>query len=255
MFVGAYADLMKKPDANETAAEFVRSKIREVVEDPETAEKLSPDNVFGCKRLCVDTDYWATYNRDNVELVDVSDEPIDRIVREGVKVGGKVCEVDALVLATGFDAMTGAMLNIDIRGRGGLPLKEKWAEGPYNYLGLAIAGFPNMFMVAAVGSPAVFANVLTAIEQHIEWISDCLVYLKEKGLGEIEAEETAEAEWTDHMREVGEASLRSQCDSWYVGANIPGKPRVFTPYVGTVPEYDGRCDEAARKGYAGFRLA
>ncbi|MBT3401581.1 MAG: cyclohexanone monooxygenase, partial [Rhodospirillaceae bacterium] len=123
------------------------------------------------------------------------------------------------------------------------------------YLGLAIAGFPNMFMVAATGSPAVFANVITGIEQHIEWIADCLGYMTEKGLGEIEAEEAAEADWTDHMREVGEVSLRSQCDSWYVGANIPGKPRVFTPYVGTVPDYDARCDEAARKGYEGFRLA
>jgi cation diffusion facilitator CzcD-associated flavoprotein CzcO len=255
MFVGAYADLMKDRDANETAAEFVRSKIREIVEDPETAETLSPDNVFGCKRLCVDTDYWATYNRPDVELVDVSGEPIERILPGGVRVAGKVYEVDALVLATGFDAMTGAMLNIDIRGRGGLPLREKWAEGPYNYLGLAIAGFPNMFMVAATGSPAVFANVITGIEQHIEWIADCLGYMTEKGLGEIEAEEAAEADWTDHMREVGEVSLRSQCDSWYVGANIPGKPRVFTPYVGTVPDYDARCDEAARKGYEGFRLA
>ena len=255
LFMGAFSDLLASEEANETAAEYVRSKIREIVKDPETADKLSPHNIIGCKRICVDTDYWKTYNRPNVDLVDVSDEPIERILPEGVKAHGKVYEADALVLATGFDAMTGTLLRMNVRGRGGLPLKEKWADGPSNYLGLTVAGFPNMFTVTGPGSPSVFTNMIPAIEQHVDWIADCLAYMSEKDLGEIEPTAEAEAEWVDHVRVVGEASLRSHCDSWYIGANLPGKPRVFMPYIGTVPEYARRCDEAAHKGYEGFRLA
>jgi cation diffusion facilitator CzcD-associated flavoprotein CzcO len=254
-FIASFNDVMMNTEANELAAEFVRGKIREIVKDPKTAEILTPHNIIGCKRLCVDTDYWATYNRANVDLVDVRSDPIERILPEGVKAHGKVFEVDALVLATGFDAMTGTLLGMNIRGRGGLPLKKKWAEGPRNYLGLAVAGFPNMFTVTGPGSPSVLANMIPAIEQHLDWIADCLAYLTEKGLGEIEPVEDAESEWMDHVRVVGEASLRSHCDSWYVGANVPGKPRIFMPYIGSVPEYARRCNEAAAKGYEGFRLA
>ncbi|MBT5416003.1 MAG: NAD(P)/FAD-dependent oxidoreductase, partial [Rhodospirillaceae bacterium] len=254
-FIASFNDVMMNTEANEMAAEFVRGKIREIVKDPKTAEILTPHNIIGCKRLCVDTDYWTTYNRDNVDLVDVSKEPVERIVPEGVKAHGKVFEFDALVLATGFDAMTGTLLRMNIRGRDGLPLKDKWAEGPRNYLGLAVAGFPNMFTVTGPGSPSVLANMIPAIEQHVDWIADCLAYLTEKGVGEIEPVEEAESEWMEHVRVVGEASLRSHCDSWYVGANVPGKPRIFMPYIGSVPEYARRCNEAARKGYEGFRLA
>ncbi len=254
-FMGAFGDLLYDQAANDLAAEFVRGKIREIVHDPEVAEMLSPRNVIGCKRLCVDTGYWATYNRPNVTLIDVSDKPIEAITPVGIRARGREHAVDAIVFATGFDAMTGALLRIDIRGTGGQTLKEKWREGPKTYLGLGIAGFPNLFTITGPGSPSVLTNMLPSIEQHVEWVADCIGYLRDSGLSRIEARAEAEEIWVAHVREVAGGSLRSTCSSWYIGANVPGKPRIFMPYIGGFPAYVQKCNAVAAKGYEGFALA
>jgi cyclohexanone monooxygenase len=254
-FMGAFGDLLYNQAANDLAAEFVRRKIRAVVHDPEIAQMLSPSNVIGCKRLCVDTGYWETYNRPNVTLIDVSGEPIEAITRVGIRAKGQEYAVDAIVFATGFDAMTGALLKIDIRGAGGQTLNEKWCEGPKTYLGLGIAGFPNLFTITGPGSPSVLTNMLPSIEQHVEWVADCIGYLRDKGLRRIEARADAEESWVRHVREVAGTSLRSTCSSWYIGANVPGKPRVFMPYIGGFPAYTQKCDAVAANGYEGFALA
>ncbi len=252
-FLGAFHDLILNPDSNELAADFVRARIREIVDDPETAEKLMPDSVIGCKRLCADTGYFATFNRANVELVDVSAQPIDAIEPEGVRVGERLHAVDAIVFATGFDAMTGSLFAIDIRGEGGLPLREKWAAGPRAYLGLATAGFPNLFLVTGPGSPSVLANMIPAIEQHVEWITACIAHLRERGVATIQPTREAEDAWVEHVNEVADATLFPHCNSWYLGANVPGKPRVFMPYLG-FPAYVAKCEEVVARGYEGFAL-
>jgi cyclohexanone monooxygenase len=254
-FMGAFSDLLFNAEANETAAEFVRSKIREIVHDPAVAELLCPDNVIGCKRLCVDTGYYSTYNRSNVTLIDVSDSPIETITPSGICANGKEFEVDAIVLATGFDAMTGALARIDIRNGDGNSLAEKWQEGPRTYLGLMMAGFPNLFTITGPGSPSVLTNMLPSIEQHVEWIADCLAHVRDSGNHRIEATVDAEDAWVEHVTEVAGGNLRSTCSSWYVGANIPGKPRVFMPYIGGFPMYIQRCEEIVRNGYEGFSLS
>src|ERR1700730_3026955 len=254
-FLGVFGDLLYNQAANDLAAEFVRGKIREIVHNPEVAELLSPSNVFGCKRLCVDTGYWATYNRPNVTLIDVSGEPIEAITPAGISARGKECAVDAIVLATGFDAMIGALLRIDIRGTGGQMLSEKWREGPKTYLGLGIAGFPNLFAITGPGSPSVLTNMLPSIEQHVEWVADCIAYLRDNRCSRIEARSEAEENWVAHVREVAGGSLRSTCSSWYIGANVPGKPRVFMPYIGGFPAYVEKCEAVAASGYEGFMLA
>jgi cation diffusion facilitator CzcD-associated flavoprotein CzcO len=251
-FMGAFGDLLYDQAANDLAAEFVRGKIREIVHNPEVAEMLSPRNVIGCKRLCVDTGYWATYNRPNVTLIDVSGEPIEAITPAGIRARGREYPVDAIVFATGFDAMTGALLKIDIRGTGGQTLKEKWREGPKTYLGLGMAGFPNLFTITGPGSPSVLTNMLPSIEQHVEWVADCIGYLRDRGFARIEARAEAEEDWVAHVREVAGGSLRSTCSSWYIGANVPGKPRVFMPYIGGFPAYVQKCDAVAANGYEGF---
>ena len=254
-FSATYSDILTSPEANETAAEFFRAKIRSIVRDAAVAEMLCPKSYpLGTKRLCVDTGYYATFNRDNVTLVDVSREPIKTITRKGVLAGGVEHAVDDLVFATGFDAMTGALLAIDIRGRSGRPLRDTWAAGPRTYLGLAVAGFPNLFAITGPGSPSVLSNMIVSIEQHVDWIADCLGYLREHGHSTIEATAEAEAAWVRHVDEVGHMTLYPRAPSWYVGANIPGKPGVFMPYVGGVGLYRQKCDEAAANGYAGFRL-
>jgi cyclohexanone monooxygenase len=254
-FLGVFGDLLYNQAANDLAAEFVRGKIREIVHDPEVAELLSPSNVFGCKRLCVDTGYWETYNRPNVTLIDVSGEPIEAITPVGISARGQEYAVDAIVFATGFDAMTGALLRIDIRGTGGQTLSEKWREGPKTYLGLGIAGFPNLFTITGPGSPSVLTNMLPSIEQHVEWVADCIAYLRDNGRSRIEAWSEAEENWVAHVREVAGGSLRSTCSSWYIGANVPGKPRVFMPYIGGYPAYVEKCEAVASNGYEGFTLA
>jgi cation diffusion facilitator CzcD-associated flavoprotein CzcO len=253
-FLGAYKDLMVDQAANDTAAEFVRAKIREKVRDAKVAELLAPKNTIGCKRLCIDIGYYETFNRPNVTLIDVSESGIEAITRQGVKVEGREYKVDAIVFATGFDAMTGALLKIDIRGKGDLALREKWREGPRTYLGLGMAGFPNLFTITGPGSPSVLTNMLPTIEQHVDWIADCLGYLRDHGLARIEPSEQAEEDWGAHVGELAGRTLRYTCGSWYLGVNIPGKPRVFMPYIGGFPRYIEKCSEVAGKDYEGFLL-
>ncbi len=254
IFLTSYEDLLFDNEANETAAEFVREKIGKVVRDVEVARMLMPNQVLGCKRLCADTNYYETYNLDHVELVDVSEHPIECLTPTGLRTGGKDFEFDAIVFATGFDAMTGALSNIDIQGRGGLTLTDKWSAGPRTYLGLMTVGFPNLFMVTGPGSPSVLANMVPAIEQHVEWISGCIEHLRDERLRCIEAEPDAEDAWVDHVNEVADLTLFPQCNSWYLGANVPGKPRVFMPYIG-FPAYVANCVEVVAKGYEGFDTA
>jgi cation diffusion facilitator CzcD-associated flavoprotein CzcO len=254
--LGAFSDLITDPKANATAAEFVREKIRGIVKDPDVAEKLSPKTYpVGTKRICVDTGYYATFNRDNVSLVDLGAAPLETVTPDGVKAGGKEYPVDAIVYAIGFDAMTGALDKIDIRGKGGVRLKDAWAAGPRTYLGLLVAGFPNLFLVTGPGSPSVLCNMAVAIEQHVEWISDCVAWLNERQAGGIEATEAAQDEWVAHVNEVADSTLFPLANSWYLGANVPGKPRVFMPYIGGFPVYRDRCNEVAAKGYEGCVVA
>ena len=241
--------------ANDTASEFIRSKIREIVKDPETAEKLVPtDHPFTSKRALIDTDYFDTYNRDNVTLVDIRHSPIQEITTKGIRTEDAEYELDIIVFATGFDAMTGAYFKMDIRGKGGEALKEKWAAGPLTYLGVATAGFPNMFMITGPGSPSVLSNMPVSIEQHVEWIAEVIGTMRDQGAETIEAEAQAEADWVKHVNTIADQTLFMLADSWYLGANIPGKPRVFMPYVGGVGAYRIKCDEVAAKGYEGFVL-
>ncbi len=254
-FGATFNDLLTSKEANDTAAAFFREKIREIVHDPDVAEKLIPTTYpLGTKRICVDTGYYATFNRDNVTLVDLHREPIVAITPGGVRTASAEYALDSLVLATGFDAMTGALLQIDIRGRAGRELREKWTDGPRTYLGLAIAGFPNLFTITGPGSPSVLSNMMVSIEQHVEWIADCLTHMKDGGLQVIEATAEAEQAWVDHVNDLANATLYPLADSWYTGANIPGKPRVFMPYVGGVGAYRARCDEITARGYEGFTL-
>ena len=254
-FLGAFGDLLFDKAANDTIADFARDKIREIVKDPATAELLCPDNVLGCKRLCVDTDYYATYNLPHVKLVDVSKTPVERFTADGVMVDGKVYPADAIVCATGFAAMTGAFEKIDIVGRGGLTLREKWRAGPRTYLGLTSVGFPNLFMLTGPGSPSVLASMIQAIEQHVDWVVDCLAHLRDVGGQSIEPKLADEDAWVEHVNEVAQVSLRSTCSSWYVGANVPGRPRVFMPYIGGFPVYVAKCNEVMDAGYDGFTIA
>ena len=254
-FLFAFDDLLKNPEANETAAEFVRARIREIVKDPDVAEALTPtDHPIGTKRICLDTDYYETFNRDNVTLVDVRRTPIEEILPHGLRTSAAEYELDSLAFATGFDAMTGALFAIDIQGRGGQALRAKWADGPRAYLGLATAGFPNLFIITGPGSPSVLSNMPVSIEQHVDWIADCISYAHERGSDVIEAGVDAEDRWVEHVNEVANDTLMPLASSWYVGANIPGKPRVFTPYVGGVGEYRKICDEKAARGYEGVEI-
>lgn len=248
----AFTDFFTDPQANATAAEFAREKIREVVRDPTVAEALSPRHHIGTKRTCVDIGYYETYNRDNVELVDVRRSPIVEITSCAVRTADAEYEVDSIVFAIGFDAMTGALLEIDIRGTGGLTLRQKWSEGPRTYLGLASAGFPNLFMVTGPGSPSVLSNMVLSIEQHVDWIADCIVHLAERELDRIEATVEAEDAWLDHINELADATLYPVANSWYVGANIRGKPRVFMPYVAGCWTYRRECEAVVAQGYNGF---
>ena len=250
-FLASYGDLMFDADANATAASYVRRKIRETIDDPAVADKLMPDQVFGCKRLCADSGYFETFNRSNVELVDVKQAPIEAITPNGLRTTRAEYVLDAIVLATGFDAMTGALFGIDIRGREGQTLVEKWSAGPRTYLGLGTAGFPNLFTVTGPGSPSVLANMVPAIEQHVDWIADCIQHLRDANLREIEASLDAEDAWVEHVNEVANMTLYPGCNSWYLGANVPGKPRVFMPYIG-FPTYVAKCEEVVAKSYEGF---
>jgi len=252
-FMGVYNNLVLDKAANDTAADFVRAKIAEIVSDPQTAMLLQPkDHPIGSKRICIDTDYFATFNRPNVTLVDIKSSPIETILPNAVRAAGKDHEVDALVLATGFDAMTGSVAKIDIRGRDGQTLNAKWAEGPRTYLGLMSAGFPNLFIITGPGSPSVLSNMIVAIEQHVEWIADAIAHMRDRGLDTIEPSKNAEDKWVAHVNEVAYGTLYPQANSWYMGANIPGKPQIFMPYIGGVNVYRQICNDVVAKGYEGF---
>ncbi len=255
-FLYAYTDLLVNKESNDTASEFVRERIRSIVKDQRAAELLAPkDHPIGTKRLCLDTNYYETYNRDNVSLVDVRSDPIAEITETGVRTRDtEYGPFDALIFATGFDAMTGALLEIDIKVESGQALRDKWAGGPTTYLGLMVSGFPNMFIITGPGSPSVKTQMIVAIEQHMDWIADCIGAMRKAGKSRIEASPEAEANWVQHVNDVADSTLYPLANSWYVGANIPGKPRVFMPYVGGFAGYKKRCDEIAAEGYKGFVL-
>jgi cyclohexanone monooxygenase len=255
-FLYAYKDLLVNKAANDTASEFVREKIRSIVKDPAVAELLAPkDHPIGTKRLCLDTGYYETYNRENVTLVDVRSDPIAEITETGLRTGRSSFALDAIVFATGFDAMTGALREIDIRTTDGVTLEQEWAGGPLTYLGLMVAGFPNMFVITGPGSPGVKTQMIASIEQHTNWIADCIGHLRDRGFDRIEPSERAQSEWVQHVNQVADSTLYPLANSWYLGANIPGKPRVFMPYVGGFDRYKRHCDAIAAKDYEGFTLS
>ncbi len=255
-FMASFADLITNKEANDTAVAFVHEKIRSVVKDPAVAELLLPKNhPIGTKRICVDTNYYQTYNRPNVTLVDIKNAPIEEITPNGLRTGGREYEFDAIVFATGFDAMTGSLLKMGIVGRGGLQLAKKWAAGPRTYLGVMTAGFPNLFLITGPGSPSVLSNMIVSIEQHVDWVVDCVTDLRANGLETIEATQEAEDKWVEHVNEMAFRTLYPGANSWYMGANIPGKPQVFMPYIGGVGAYRHKCDEIAAHDYEGFRRA
>jgi cyclohexanone monooxygenase len=252
-FLSSFTDLTTNQDANETAAEFVRNKIRQTVQDPVTAALLTPtDHPIGTKRLCLDTNYFEVYNRDNVRLVDVRSDPIQEINESGLSTVENSYELDAIVFATGFDAMTGALREIEVRGEDGIDLKDHWQAGPLTYLGLMVSGFPNMFLVAGPGSPAVKVQFVAAIEQGVDWIGKAIGHMQANGMGRISPQTESEMAWVRHVNEVADRTLFPKANSWYLGANIPGKPRVFMPYVGGFEQYIKICDEVADDGYRGF---
>jgi cyclohexanone monooxygenase len=255
-FMGAVGDALLSEQTNQRVAEFVRAKIRSIVRDPEAADILSPtSHPIGTKRICVDSDYYETYNRDNVSLVDAKRWPITAITADSVVTASGEYPLDVLILATGFDAMTGALLRMDIRGCAGLRLEDAWQAGPRTYLGLAVAGFPNLFTITGPGSPSVLSNMMISIEQHVDWIIDCLRHMREHGHRRVEATPQAQDAWVAHVDEVANATLFPKGGSWYLGANVPGKPRQFMPYAAGVGVYREICDQVAADGYRGFAFA
>ncbi|MEO1964667.1 alpha/beta hydrolase fold domain-containing protein [Hyphomonas sp.] len=251
---GAYTDTLTDQQVNDWVSDFIREKIAERVNDPKVAEALMPRSYpFATKRACLDSNYYETFNRENVSLVDVRKTPIECITPAGVQTSAGEEAFDAIVFATGFDAMTGALTNVDIRGIGGAALRDKWANGPHTYLGLAIAGFPNLFTITGPSSPSVLSNMIVSIEQHVDWISDCIAWMRDNGLATIEPTEAAEDEWAAHNEAVAEQTLFPQANSWYIGANVPGKPRTFMAYIGGVDVYRILCDQIAASDYHGFR--
>jgi cyclohexanone monooxygenase len=253
-FLGAFADLLFDPKANDTAADFVRDQIRTIVNEERTAEILCPDQVIGCKRMCVDTGYYETFNLPHVHLVDLRKSPITGITPGGIQTTAAEYELDAIVYATGFDAMTGALMRIDVRGKGGIRLRDAWSAGPRTYLGLGVVGFPNFFTITGPGSPSVLTNMVVSIEQHVDWITDCVAYLREHDYGRIEATEEAQTAWVEFVNMVADLTLFPTCNSWYLGANVPGKTRVFMPFLG-FPPYAEKCVEVATNDYEGFALS
>ena len=255
-FLYAYTDLLLNQAANDTARDFVHRKIKAIVNDQATAELLCPnDHPIGTKRLVLDTNYYEVYNQPHVQLVNARAAPIQELTETGLRTSAADYQFDAIVFATGFDAMTGALAEIDVRTSAGGVLKDKWQSGPCTYLGLMVADFPNMFVVTGPGSPGVKSQMILAVEQHTDFIADCLSHMRTHGLRRVEADQGAETDWVAHVNQVADSTLYPLANSWYVGANIPGKPRVFMPYVGGVHNYKRRCDQVAANGYEGFRLS
>ncbi len=255
-FRATFGDVLTSREANQTASDFIRAKIRQVVKDPEVAERLTPrDHGFATKRPPIDTEYFETFNRDNVLLVDLKAEPIVEITADGIRTSAREYPLDIIVFATGFDALTGPLLSLNITGRDGYPLREAWAGGPRTYLGLQVPRFPNLFTITGPGSPSVLCNMPIAIEQHVDWITDCIRDMRARGVERIEAEPEAAEQWVAQVNEAANATLLPQASSsWYLVANVPGKPRVFMPYAGGFARYAGICSEVAEQGYRGFWL-
>jgi cation diffusion facilitator CzcD-associated flavoprotein CzcO len=253
VYLHGYGDLLTNQDANETAADFLRRKIATIVDDPAVAAALSPTHTIGCKRLCLDTDYYATFNRSNVTLVDLRKQPLEEVIPTGIRAGGDDHELDCIVYATGFDAMTGSLLKLDLHGPHG-SLSDAWSAGPTTYLGLSVHKMPNLFIITGPGSPSVLTNVIISIEHHVEWISDCISHMCAEGLARIEANLDAQEAWVEHVNAVANTTLYPTCNSWYLGANVPGKPRVFMPLPG-YPAYAAKCADVAANGYYGFTLS
>ena len=251
-FIAAFQDLNYNREANETAANFVRNKIKSLVKNPEIAKLLTPNYPIGCKRLAVDSNYYETFNKKNITLIDLNSNPFKEFFENSLATEKENYELDAVILATGFDAMTGALFNIDIQGKNNIKLKEKWADGPKNYLGLATKSFPNLFTISGPGSPSVLTNMVVSIEQHVNWIFDCLKYMKENKKTFIESSLKAETEWAQHNEDVSIDHIRSSCSSWYIGANIKGKTRTFMPYVGGYANYVEICNNISKNNYEGF---
>jgi len=256
-FRATFKDLITNREANETASEFIRDKIRSIVKDPATAEKLVPhDHLYATKRPPIDTNYFETFNRDNVALVDLKADPIDRIVKEGIRTQAGTHPLDVIVFATGFDALTGPLFGLNVHGSDGVALKDVWADGPRTYLGLQTPGFPNLFTITGPGSPSVLTNMPVAIEQHAEWIADCIAHMRDKGASRIEATREATEKWVAHVNEAAEATLLPMASSsWYLGANVPGKPKVFMPYAGGLAHYRQICADVAANHYDGFAIS
>ncbi len=254
-----YQDMFFNKEANDLIADYLKRKIRTTVHDPVVAEKLIPKTyAYGTKRQPLDTNYYETFNKANVVLVDAAaDGPIEEITDKGIRAAGRLHELDIIVIATGFDATTGPLKKRGIEGRGGKSLADDWADGPQSYLGLSVAGFPNLFTITGPQSPSVLSNMPVSIEQHVEWVTDCIEHMQKNGLHTIEATPEAQQAWVAHVNEIVNMTLMVQADSWYMGANIPGKPRRFMPYLG--PEglggYRRKCTEVASKGYEGFALS
>ena len=250
-----YTDTAVSQEANDRVRGFIHDKIRQIVMDPQTAADLCPTYPVGTKRPCLDTSYFETYNRDNVHLVNLRRTPLVEVTERGIRTSDREYEFDAIVYATGFDAMTGALTRVDIRGRNGVSLKDEWHAGPRTYLGIASAGFPNLFMITGPGSPSVLTNMMMSIEQHVDWVTDAIVHLNEAGLNAIEPTRQAQDDWVDHVNEIASYTLFPKANSWYMGANVPGKTRVFMPYAGGLDVYRVKCDEVARNDYEGFTLS
>ena len=252
----AWSDVMTDIEANRAATRLYAEAIKRIVEDPQTAEDLVPHYPLGCKRIIIDEGYFKTFNRDNVRLINLRRNPIVRVVSEGIQLEEGLLELDTIVYATGFDAMTGSLSRIDIRGRHGRRLAAEWATSPRAYLGLSVAGFPNLFTVTGPGSPSVLTNMVTSIEHHVEWITECISHLRSNGLRTIEADPIAQDEWVEHVNGfAGVPQTHESCNSWYIGANVPGKTRFYMPYAGGLTTYMARCAELTEAGYSGFVLA
>lgn len=252
-FAHSFNDTFTNRQSNELLSEFVRGKIRKMVNDPTVAEDLLPrDHAIGTKRICVDTGYYPTYNLPHVKLVNLRQTPIERFDEGAAIVNGQRHALDAMVFATGFDAVTGALERLNIVGEHGKTFKQLWKAGPTSYLGLMTVGFPNLFTITGPGSPSILTNVIVSIEQHVEWIANCLAFMQKHSHTRIDAQQIAQDRWVKHVQEVASGTLFVTANSWYMGANIPGKPRVFLPYIGGFSTYAAMCEDVVQKGYEGF---